>query len=262
YNSWACTQCRKACTAEFGDTDETKDLFEWLYDEITVHAPSTAASCFSQQSGDYESVDRDFPALKRDHEKREFKQWFAFTDYRGRCRSTENYCSLNRHDQKAFRSQMKAIFHHILLLLVPNDADIVWEDLVDDETKKSAKTKGGETADDNAFKPLGPSSLFDTLKTCGATMRKSLAGLDSFSCDGSTAFKQLGHLCDEVATYGTKPEVIVRLKQDLHDGCSYLKLDYRAHVSNDIRVADHCSMFGLSDTHNSAWQKKEQSRTR
>lgn len=59
-----------------------------------------------------------------------------------------------------------------------------------------------ETADANEFKPLGRSSLFSILKKCGATTRKSLAGLDSFSCDGSTAFDQLRNLCDELAIYG------------------------------------------------------------
>jgi hypothetical protein len=133
-----------------------------------------------------------------------------------------------------------------------------------------------ETADDD-FKPLGSSSLFAILKKCGATARKSLAGLDTFSCDGSTAFDQLRNLCDDMAAYGayrakefvcsyssqlfcsclgTKPETIVRLKQDLYDGRNYLKLDYRTHVSNSSRIADHCSTFGLSDTHNSAWRKK------
>ena len=58
-----------------------------------------------------------------------------------------------------------------------------------------------ETKDDN-FKPLGSSTLFAVLKKCGARMRKSLAGLDNFSCDGSTAFDQLRSLCDELATYG------------------------------------------------------------
>jgi hypothetical protein len=55
---------------------------------------------------------------------------------------------------------------------------------------------------------------------------------------------------------GTKPEIIVRLKQDLYDGRNYLKLDYRTHISNSSRIADHCSTFGLSDANCSAWRKK------
>lgn len=61
-----------------------------------------------------------------------------------------------------------------------------------------------ETIDDDNFKPLGSASLLAILKKCGARMRKSLAGLDNFSCDGSTAFDQLCSLCDELATYGNQ----------------------------------------------------------
>jgi hypothetical protein len=59
-----------------------------------------------------------------------------------------------------------------------------------------------ETIDDDDFQPLGASSLFAILKKCSASMRKSLAGLDTFSCDGSTAFDQLQNLCDDMAVYG------------------------------------------------------------
>jgi hypothetical protein len=60
-----------------------------------------------------------------------------------------------------------------------------------------------ETNDEDDFKPLSESTLFAVLGKCGATVRKSLAGLDSFSCDGSTAFDNLRNLCDDMATYGT-----------------------------------------------------------
>jgi hypothetical protein len=59
-----------------------------------------------------------------------------------------------------------------------------------------------ETTDANEFTPLAASSLFAILQKCGASTRKSLAGLDNFSCDGSTAFDQLRNLCDEMATFG------------------------------------------------------------
>lgn len=60
-----------------------------------------------------------------------------------------------------------------------------------------------ETISDDEFQPLGSSSLFAILSKCRASMRKSLAGLDSFSCDGSTAFDQLQSLCDDMVVYGT-----------------------------------------------------------
>ena len=59
-----------------------------------------------------------------------------------------------------------------------------------------------ETIDGSNFKPLASSSLFAVLHKCGASTRKSLAGLDNFSSDGATAFDQLRKLCDEMATFG------------------------------------------------------------
>lgn len=59
-----------------------------------------------------------------------------------------------------------------------------------------------ETIVTNDLKPLARSSLFAILDRCSASIRKSLAGLDNFSCDGSTAFDQIRDLCDEMATHG------------------------------------------------------------
>lgn len=50
--------------------------------------------------------------------------------------------------------------------------------------------------------------------------------------------------------------MIVSLKQSLHDGRNYLKLDYRTHVSNSSRIADHCSTFSLSDPSSSVWRQE------
>jgi hypothetical protein len=134
-----------------------------------------------------------------------------------------------------------------------------------------------ETVDGEEFKPLASSSLFAILQKCTASTRKSLAGLDNFSSDGATAFDQLRTLCDEMAAYGkhcvrlslssiterflipivsgVKPEDVVYLKQALHDGRNYLKLDFKTHVSISSTIADHCSSFALSDSAHSSWQQ-------
>lgn len=54
---------------------------------------------------------------------------------------------------------------------------------------------------DGNFKPLGETTLFEILKSCSASIRKSLAGLDSYSTNGSTAFDILTTLCEELAAY-------------------------------------------------------------
>jgi len=52
------------------------------------------------------------------------------------------------------------------------------------------------------FKPLGETVSFDILKACAASTRKCLAGLDTFSANGSSAFENLSGLCGVLATYG------------------------------------------------------------
>ena len=58
-----------------------------------------------------------------------------------------------------------------------------------------------EAGETKGFKPLALSSLFPILSKCGASTRKSLTGLDNFSCDDSIAFDQLRDLCDEMVIY-------------------------------------------------------------
>ena len=42
---------------------------------------------------------------------------------------------------KVFRNQAKDIFRHIVRQCVSNDADLVWEDMTDDELRKDAQIK-------------------------------------------------------------------------------------------------------------------------
>lgn len=119
-----------------------QDSLAWLYDGNIVHTPSTAGIPMSQSDEDYDLVDEEIPPSPKVDTKRDFKQWLISTEYKGRWRSTDNYQGLSQRDQAAFRSQAKAIFRHILKCqLSPNDADVVWEDLIDEETSKSTKPR-------------------------------------------------------------------------------------------------------------------------
>lgn len=53
-----------------------------------------------------------------------------------------------------------------------------------------------------SYQPLSDTILFDILKHCSASTRKSLAGLDSYSANGSSAFEALVKLIEELSTYG------------------------------------------------------------
>ncbi|CAF1356373.1 unnamed protein product [Adineta ricciae] len=410
YYKLACTQCRKLCEKEFGSANET-NCFGWIYDERNYYTPSIVPDRFSPQNSDYEPGVDDISPHDEEDGKKELRGWLASTNYRGRWRSTANYSCLSKHERGKFRKQMKGIFLHVLQQFTSTDANVVWDDLIDDELAKPKTAKGvdyttvmeslkdayskaehwstkrqllsivaadlpprllkaefpeltdwkikaaraqaffhgrgvlpeimhcpvqrytekqlshlitfiqsphittdmpfgerklklsngesvvvpdvirnispsriisqyfeycKETIDNDEFQPLGASSLFAILRKCSASIRKSLVGLDTFSCDGSTAFDQLQNLCDEMALYGAyrakdfvhlhilsflfsigaQAETVIRLKQALHDARNYLKLDYRTHISKSSRVPDHCSIFGLSDAQNSAWREK------
>ncbi|CAM2700994.1 unnamed protein product [Rotaria socialis] len=170
--------------------DDVKDPFDWLYDENITHTPSTAVSCLSQWDNNYE------PAYR----------------YEGRWCSTDNYRSLSQHDQTMLRSQVKAIFRHVLHQLATKDVGIVCSgekaaapdgirNIIPSRIVSQYLAYCNETIGGSNFKPLAPSSLFAILQKCAASTRKSLAGLDNFSSDGGTAFDQLRKLCDEIATF-------------------------------------------------------------
>lgn len=121
-----------------------EEPFSWLYDEITIHTPTTAASMFSRHDSDYEPTgDDDDPVSPNVQGKKELKEWLASTNYKGRWRSTDDYLSLSSHDQKVFRNQMKDIFRHILNHMATNFGDMVWNDMIEDELEKPMTTKTG-----------------------------------------------------------------------------------------------------------------------
>ena len=128
---------------EDGFAEDVQDPFIWLYNECIARTPSTAGASLCPWDNEYDPGRHDVSPSKKASEKREFKQWLADSEYVGRWRSTDDYRSLGRHSQAAFRSQAKAIFRHVLKQLAPNDADVVWEDMIDDETRKPTRTKDG-----------------------------------------------------------------------------------------------------------------------
>ena len=126
--------------------DEQEEPFEWLYDQTTIHTPTTATSTFSHQDSDFEPPDDgdDIPTSSDTGQgNKELKEWLASTNYKGRWRSTDNYLALSRHGQKTFRNQMKDIFRHVLLYMASSVGDVVWNDIIDDEMQKPTTTNGG-----------------------------------------------------------------------------------------------------------------------
>ncbi|CAF1685817.1 unnamed protein product [Rotaria magnacalcarata] len=105
------------------------------------------------------------------------------------------------------------------------------------------------------FQQLGFTSLMAILNACPASTRKSMAGIDDYSANGSTAFDSLSKLCDELSSYHVSIDEIVQLRKALQQSRNYIKLDYKLHVSTSSTVPDHCSTFALSDPEEQMWSK-------
>jgi hypothetical protein len=102
------------------------------------------------------------------------------------------------------------------------------------------------------FQTLGPSSLFKILKTCKASTRKSLQGLNYFAADGSEAFDLLIKLVTQLRINENERN---RLINNLKQAKQYLKSDYKVHISRSSTVADHCVIFALCDKNENEFQQ-------
>ncbi|VDI00415.1 Hypothetical predicted protein [Mytilus galloprovincialis] len=107
------------------------------------------------------------------------------------------------------------------------------------------------------FEPLGRSSLYNILKQCSASQRKSLSGLDNTTADGITSFDKLISLTDNMEDF-TQNEVhdFKDIQRRLRASKRYLSCDYRWHVEKSSKVADHCMHYALSDSHVKDLQEK------
>ncbi|XP_020608740.1 uncharacterized protein LOC110047346 [Orbicella faveolata] len=86
--------------------------------------------------------------------------------------------------------------------------------------------------------------------------RKSLQGLDYFVADGVRAFEDLDNLVCQLGDLGLGNEWQVQQVELLKAAKSYIKGDFKVHVSNSSLVASHCSVFALSDTTNPDLQQQ------
>jgi hypothetical protein len=128
--------CRKQCAIDYAFIDEDEDLFDHLYRPESIVSPMSIDEVFNDDGDDYQPTTPATPIEPVFDSKKELKRWLTSTGFRARCRSTESYCSMKRRDRVAFCRQMKDVFRHILKEFAPNDAETVWEDLIDHETKK------------------------------------------------------------------------------------------------------------------------------
>ena len=109
---------------------------------------------------------------------------------------------------------------------------------------------------EEAFDPLGRSTLYRILQVREASQRKSLQGLDNTAAAGAEGFDTMQKIVDELKNAGASAKWCDDIRSNLKDGKRYLKTVYRVHCREDESAcADHCRCFALSDPENPEFQR-------
>ena len=87
---------------------------------------------------------------------------------------------------------------------------------------------------ENDVKPLSGSTIHRILSVCGATVRKSLQGLDYFAAEGGKAFDDLSGIVDKLAIHGADINWVSYCKIALRSGKSYIKSYFKVRFTNRI----------------------------
>lgn len=81
---------------------------------------------------------------------------------------------------------------------------------------------------ETGFKPLGKSTLLKVIaESCGASVRKSMQGLDNYLAEGTRAFDDLRLIVNKLSQAGLTNEKVTKLQESLTEAKQYLKGDYK-----------------------------------
>ncbi|CAC5424676.1 unnamed protein product [Mytilus coruscus] len=101
---------------------------------------------------------------------------------------------------------------------------------------------------DTAFEPLGRSTLFYILKSCAASKRTNLHGLDNIAAEGVEGYQALHEFTDKLKEINViSTEQHTELNNMLTASKIYMKTDFRLHVQESDMCGDHCIKWSLSD---------------
>ncbi len=84
---------------------------------------------------------------------------------------------------------------------------------------------------ESAFEPYSRNTALRILSTCGATVRKSLQGLDYIAADGAKAFDDLCNLVERIEECGLSTQVGKSWKKSSKESKQYLKADCKIRKS-------------------------------
>lgn len=91
---------------------------------------------------------------------------------------------------------------------------------------------------ESGFQPFSRNTALRILSACGATIRKSLQGLDYVAADGAKAFDDLCKLVERLEECGLSMQVGNIWRKSLKEGKQYLKADFKV-MENYILLQKH-----------------------
>ena len=80
-----------------------------------------------------------------------------------------------------------------------------------------------------------------------------MQGLDYFSTEGEQAFETLQTVVNTLEKGSADSTWAREMSKTLQETKRYLKTDYKTHLGQEERCADHCMNFSLSDPQNEAF---------
>ena len=100
------------------------------------------------------------------------------------------------------------------------------------------------------FEPAGQRSLYRIIEVCGASMQKSLQGLDNTTAEGTEAIDTILDVIKTLGDHGSEAPWLKSSEQKIKEAKRYLKTEFKSHGGREESCADHCTTHALSDPSN------------
>ena len=99
---------------------------------------------------------------------------------------------------------------------------------------------------ESGFKLFSRNTALRILSVCGATIRKSLQGLDYIAADGAKAFDDLCKLVERLEECGLSMQLGNTWRKSLKEGKQYLKADFKVMNKNIFNLIKKHSYIGFT----------------
>ncbi|CAF1676555.1 unnamed protein product, partial [Adineta ricciae] len=132
YAKPVCNNCRKYVEI-MNDTTTMRSTsehwFDWIYDESIVYLPSPSEP--ASQHSNYEPQLEDLTNSQHPDYFELLKRCLVETGFTGRVQKISSFTKLTEHSRRNVQTQTLKIIRHTLKILLANDAEEVWKDIID-----------------------------------------------------------------------------------------------------------------------------------